>query len=172
MYIRAYSLLIVCVVLTACSTIKATNDYDPGYDFSKLKSYNWIPNPNAKLRSGLMVKHFKKSMEQQFAAKGMTLDESNPDFRIAYHSNVERRVSINNWGYGYSGWYGGGGLDVYQYEEGTAVIDFIDAKTNEMIYRSSLNAEVNRYTDNEKRMKRLEEAVSKILENFPPKIKK
>ena len=169
---RIYSLTIACFILISCSTIKAINDYDPGYDFTKLKTFSWIPDPNAKLRSELMVNHFKKTMVQQLATKGMSLNETNPDFRIAHHSNVERRFSINNWGYRYSGWYSDDGLDGYQYQEGSIVVDFIDATTNEMIYRSTISAEVNRYTDNEKRMKRLEEAVSKILEDFPPQVKK
>jgi hypothetical protein len=172
MRLSHYFLIVSFLTLAACSTIRVANDYDPGYDYSKLKSFNWIPNPNAKQRSELVAKHFKNAMERQLSTKGIVLDEENPDFRIAYHGNVERRVQVTNWGYRYPGWYGGGGgLDVYQYKEGTIVIDFIDAKSNEMIYRSSLSAEVDMYQDSQKRMERIEEAVTKIMEDFPPKTK-
>ena len=170
MNLKYFAVIVVCLLTVSCSTIRVANDY--GYDFSKLKTFNWIPNPDVKKRSELTVKHFKTIMEQRLSAKGIVINEDNPDFFIAYHSNVERRTDITNWGYGYSPWYGRSGLEVYTYDEGTAVVDFVEANSKELIYRSSLSAEVNRYKDAKKRMERIEEAVDKILENFPPKVKK
>jgi hypothetical protein len=157
--------------LAACSTMQVETDYDPGYDYSKLKTYNWVPNPSIKQGNELFEKHFQKIMGENLATKGITRDEANPDFLIAYHGDVQRRVDVTNWGYRYPGWYGG--IDVYQYNEGTIVVDFIDAKSKELIYRSTVTAEVGRGSmDFEKRQKRITEAVEKILKDFPPGGKK
>ena len=165
--IRYILLTTLLFSLASCSTIDVQSDHDPSYDFSKLQTYNWVPNPNLKKENELFEKHFQKIMGDQLASKGMTLSESSPDFLIAYHGDVQRRVDINNWGYRYPGWYGG--IDVYQYNEGTIVVDFVDANSKEMIYRSTVKAEVGRGSmDFEKRQKRIDEAVTKILENFPP----
>lgn len=170
MKIHICLLIAVSVLLNACATIRTVNDYDPDYDFSTLKTFSWIENPDVEQRSMLTVKHFKKTMEQRLAQKGITRNDSDPDFKIAFHAKVEQRLDIVNWGYRYSGWYAPyGNVDVYQYDEGTMIVDFIDAKTNELIYRSTVTAEVGLHTDIEKRKKRVEEAVEKILENFPPK---
>lgn len=170
MKIHICLLIAVSVLLNACSTIRTVNDYDPDYDFSTLKTFSWIDNPNVQQRSMLTVKHFKKTMEQKLAERGMTKTESEPDFKIAFHGKVEQKIDVVNWGYRYPGWYTPyGNVDVYQYDEGTIIVDFIDTQTNELIYRSTVSAEVGRYTDIEKRKSRIEEAVDKILENFPPK---
>ena len=61
------------------------------------------------------------------------------------------------------------GIDVYEYEEGSIVIDFVDSDTNELIYRSKVSAIISRNIDFEQRRKNIQKAVRKILENFPPK---
>ena len=173
MNIRFILIGIVVWGLAACSSIDVITDYDPGYDYAKLKTFSWVPNPNIKSENALFEKRFQKIMAEDLAKKGIALDEANPDFLIAYHSDVQRKVDITNWGYRYPGWYGHGGVDVYQYDEGTIVVDFVDAASRDLIYRSTVKAEVNRGSpDIEKREKRLAEAVEKILMDFPPKGKK
>lgn len=70
---------------------------------------------------------------------------------------------------GYGGW--GGNVQethTYEYDEGTLIIDFIDPKTWNLVWRGSALAEVNRAADPEKKRKRVDEAVRRILERFPP----
>lgn len=167
---RYLVILIFIIGLASCSSMLVNTDYDPSYDFSKLKTYYWVPNPTIREQNRLFEKHFQKIMGEKLAEKGITLDETNPDFLIAYYGNVQRKIDVQNWGYRYPGWYGG--LEVYQYDEGTMVVDFVDAKTKDLIYRGTVKAEVNRGSmDAEKRQKRITEAVEKILKNFPPNSK-
>jgi hypothetical protein len=49
------------------------------------------------------------------------------------------------------------------------IVDFVDSSSNNLIYRSTIKAELDRRsTDFERRQKRINEAVGKILKNFPP----
>jgi hypothetical protein len=155
------------MVLAACSTMRTNIDYDPSYDFNKARTYNWIPNPQIAQANELFDKHFRKVMDEKMAAKGYSVNESNPDFLIAYHGDVQSKVDVTNWGYRYPGWYGG--VEVYQYEEGTLIVDFVDSASKDLIYRATLSAEMDRRsTDFERRQKRISEAVDKILKGFPP----
>jgi hypothetical protein len=157
----------VCVALAACSTMRSNIDYDPSYDFTKAKTYNWIPNPQIAQSNELFDKHFRKVMDEKMAAKGYSVNETNPDFMIAYHGDVQSKVDVTNWGYRYPGWYGG--VEVYQYDEGTLIVDFVDSGSKNLIYRATISAEMDRSsTDFEKRQKRINEAVDKILKSFPP----
>ena len=159
--------LTACVVLAACSTMRTNIDYDPSYDFNQAKTYNWIPNPQIAQANELFDKHFRKVMDEKMAAKGYSVNESNPNFLIAYHGDVQSKVDVTNWGYRYPGWYGG--VEVYQYEEGTLIVDFVDAQSKNLIYRATLTAEMDRgSSDFERRQKRISEAVDKILKSFPP----
>ncbi len=167
MNIRIILAVITSVVLASCSTMSSQNDYDPNYDFSRLKTYSWIPNPKIEQEDQLFDKNFRSTMDKQLAAKGYSLTENNPDFKIAYHGDVQSKVDVTNWGYRYPGWYGG--VEVYQYEEGTLIVDFVDPASNSLIYRSTIKAEMDRRSsDFEKRQKRINTAVEKILKSFPP----
>lgn len=167
MKLRNLLVMAACLALVACSTMRANTDYDPTYDFAKVKTYNWIPNPQIAQQDELFDKQFRKVMDEKLAAKGYSLNESNPDILIAYHGDVQSKVDVTNWGYRYPGWYGG--VEVYQYEEGTLIVDFVDSTSKDLIYRGTLTAEMDRRsTDFERRQKRINEAVDKILKNFPP----
>ena len=71
-------------------------------------------------------------------------------------------------GYGYS-YYGGGpghnGTGT-PYTKGTLVIDILDAKTDELVWRGSA---VNRMSDPTYDAKEINKVVEKILEEFPPR---
>ena len=93
------------LILAACSSIGVSNNYDPAYAYSTLKTYSWVDNPNLNLRDPLTEKQFRQTMDNQLNEKGFVLQQSNPNFKIAYHSlDVNRKIELNNWGYGYGRW--------------------------------------------------------------------
>lgn len=157
------------ILQVGCSTtsIDVSHDYDPSYNFTKLKTYDWIPNPVTKSQAELIEKHVRKATEDRLTEKGFSIDNKNPDFYIALHAGRERKIDISNRGYGYRG-----GINVYEYQEGTLVLDIVDSKNKGLIYRGVANAELRQSDTFEKRQERIKEAVNKILEQFPPVGKK
>ena len=122
-------------------------------------------------RNSLLDKRIKESVNSQLAAKGYTQEATNPDFLTLYHTGAEDKVNVTDYGYGYGrygGWYGGGGVDVYQYKEGTLILDVIDAKSKQLVRRGFAQGTIDPDAPTEKREKRLNEAVSRMLANFPP----
>ena len=103
---------------------------------------------------------------------------SNPDFLIAEHLGKKDIVQVTDWGYKY-GKYGGNyrkhtgswkdnRFSTYQYEEGTLILDFVDAKSKELIWRGSANAKVQNVNTPEKSEKLINAAVKEILKKYPP----
>ena len=74
------------------------------------------------------------------------------------------------YGWGYSPWYYGGTYSTST-TEGTLFIDFIDAKTNELIWQGIGVADLVMSTV-EKKEARINEIVTKILAEYPPGIEK
>ena len=72
----------------------------------------------------------------------------------------------------WGGYWGPGGTSTYEYEEGSLILDFVDAKSKKLIWRGAAKAEVNRVNTPEKAEKLISEAVQEILKNFPPEPKK
>ena len=105
-----------------------------------------------------------------------------PDFYVNYHLSTEQRldVRIMNTGYaggpygrgwGGAGWGGVGWTEtrVDQYEEGTLVIDFLDASDRRLVWRGTGTRRLSRDLQPERVTKRVNEAVDEILAQFPPK---
>ena len=173
-------ILFLLAGVVGCSTVYDVQfDYDTKTDFTNLKSYNWLPVPEKADIDSLDVGRVQKAVNAEMQARGLKLTSDNPDFLIAEHLGKEDKVSIRDWGYNYSpygGYWGGywgpgGGVSTYQYEEGSLILDFIDPKTKNLIWRGSAKAEVDKSRTAEEREALINEAVQKILKNFPPPLK-
>jgi hypothetical protein len=117
----------------------------------------------------------KYAVDHQLGANGLRKTSNNPDFHIATHVGSKDKVRVTTWGYGYApygrygaGYWGSGRVDVHQYEEGSLILDFVDPKSKNLIWRGSVKAQIDRATTPKSRDKLINEAVTKILKNFPP----
>jgi hypothetical protein len=174
--IKLTLLLFILAAAVGCSTVYDVQfDYDTKTEFANLRTYNWLPVPEKADIDSLDVMRVQKAVNSEMQAKGLELASDNPDFLIAEHLGKKDKVSIRNWGYDYSpyggywgGYWGPGGVSTFQYEEGSLILDFVDPKTKNLIWRGSAKAEVDDARTPEKREALINEAVQKILKNFPP----
>ena len=162
---------------SGCATYRAYYDYDPKVRFTELKQYGWLDKPDGGWKlDELTIKRIKSSVERQLGDKGYTLNPANPDFFIAIHGGREKKVNVVDWGYAYRGYehyfYGryhpGHRIDIYEYEEGTLILDFIHGLTRELVWRGSVTKVIDPSATPEKREQVIDEAVARILVNFPP----
>jgi hypothetical protein len=165
--------LVSCLAITTmgCSTLSVTHDYDTQVDFAPLKTFGWMAQPSrVSTKMGLYDKRIKDAVNSQLSAKGYETKSSNPDFLIAYHVGVSNKIDVQDWGYNYGprGYASGRDISVYQYTQGTLILDIVDPKTKQLIWRGVAQDAVDRGASTEKKEKKLNEAVSKILEKFPP----
>ena len=72
--------------------------------------------------------------------------------------------------YDYGPYYGGGRVSSFYYRQGALVLDFIDTASNEVIWKGVATVYLSKDLTPEKIDDRVNEAVEKILENFPPAI--
>jgi hypothetical protein len=62
----------------------------------------------------------------------------------------------------------GGGVSTIHYQEGTLILDFVDPKTDNLIWRGVGKKVVSETTTPEKSDREINDAVEKILKKFPP----
>lgn len=162
----------------SCSPyIRVKYDYDQNLDFSGYHTYDWVTRPKghpadareAMLKNDLLEQRIKSAVNKTLAEKGLSQVSDSPDIFVAYHTGVEDKIKVVNWGYTYpSHYWGGRRVDVYQYEEGTLIIDFIDAKSKRLVWRASASATLSKRAKPEEMDKNIKRAVSKMLSPFPP----
>jgi hypothetical protein len=165
-------ILTLAFLIAGCSSISVNQDYDPGYDFSKLKTFGFIPITEDSGIDQLNATRLGDAIKANLTAKGYTLAE-NADFGVALFFIKQTKTNVQSYGYGYRygyGRYGGGmgGVDVSQYDEGTLVIDFVDMAKQELVWRGIGTGAVSESASVEERTENINTAVMKILEQFPP----
>jgi hypothetical protein len=181
-----FVVLIVAFAIFAmgcASSVTVKYDFDKEANFASLKTFDWLPVPTMAVgsvksaieRNSLLDKRVKTSVNEQLAAKGFTQTSDNPDVLVTYHVGVEDKVNVTDWGYNYAGYgryyggWGGSSVDVYQYTQGTLLIDIIEAKSKQLIWRGAGQGTVEQGAPAEKREQRLNNAIAKIMAKYPPK---
>ena len=149
------------LILSGCApSIKTRADYDSDHDFSQLKTFDWLkPGGNAANpmeKHPIIAKKVKRAITAEMEGKGYSLDVANPDFHIVFFGSTEDKLEVQSWGSPYAGWgyrgwvYGWGAPDVTvdQYKEATLVVDIIDAKSGELVWRGSGKGRVQQNAKN------------------------
>jgi hypothetical protein len=166
--------------LVGCSSYDIKYDYDVDSNFSAFKTYRWIPRPSssgatsartAVQSNTLLDKRIRSAVDAQMAAKGFTQSEDNPDVLVVYHTGMQDKVDVTDWGYTYAGSYWGGvgrSVDVYSYTEGTLIVDLVQASSHELVWRGSATGVVEPGRTPEQIEARLNDVVGRIFANYPP----
>jgi len=168
------------LAVAGCGTSIQTNyDYDVNAQFETFRTYNWVPRPQSEPGSAsravqqndLLDKRIKNQVDAQLKEKGLTLDTNTPDLLIVYHTGIQDKVQVNDYGYGYSDYYwgwGGRDIDVYNYEEGTLILDFVDAATQQLVWRGAGSVALDGNTNPDKSDELIRKVVGKIMSRYPP----
>jgi hypothetical protein len=182
--------MVLAAVMAGCSSMEISYDYDPKANFTGVKTYEWLNEPQKPTGdprvdgNTILEKRIHEAVDTGLAARGFREVTSDPDFLIAYHVSLDKRRSVQTlnsyygygpgWGYGYGAayrpghWGGAPETYVYEYEEGTLILDIVNPENKELIWRGSVQDEVHFKSTPEKDQTQLNEAVHKTLENFPP----
>lgn len=176
-----FSLLVLTVlILSACgSGIKISTDYDKNVSFDKYKTYSFYQFTDkgpglSELNRDRIISSIKKELE----AKGFTENNATPDFLVnaTTLAKDKKQVTGTTNYYGYGGYYrpyswgpGFGGTttyNVYEYRDGSLIIDLVDASTKKLVWQGTGNKEIDMPLKNAEKV--IPEAVTKILASFPP----
>jgi len=126
----------------------------------------------------------RTDLAQEFAGLGYVASDSNPDFCVAYYASTKQQLDVTYWDYGYAwrprwwsgygrrwgrGWGADWGMQngpmVTQYTQGTVIVDVIDPKTKDVLWRGQGVAAVS---DNEAQYEQdLKKTVAAIVDKFP-----
>lgn len=182
-------LLVICLALIAlvgCSSVQVSTDYDPNVDFSQYKTFslptNDRPPDDALAQNPLVAKRIELAVSRELEAKGFKkVDTGVPDLVVITYAGVQEKMQVNTYGSGYyGGYYGGYGYydpwwgpygqrtDVSYYDEGTLVIDLVDADDKELVWRGLGTKILEGATDPEKVQANVDKMVAKMMASFPP----
>ena len=181
---KRFSFLSVVVLLLVAGSALAQDiryNFDKNADFSKFKTYKWVPIKDAQKLSDLVDKQIKDALDTELAKKGLTkVDGDDANLYIGYQAAVgtEKQFTSFNSGWGYGpGWYGGGGMSTTTGQTSTIYIgqlavDMYDPAAKDLVWRGTASKTIDPKAKPDKQQKNLAKAVAKLLKNYPPPVKK
>jgi hypothetical protein len=173
------ALVLLAVISAGCSGMSISSDFDPTKteEMKAYGTYAWLTNPTGDPRTAgdFIDKRVKFVADKVFADKGYSLTtKSGADFLVGWHASLDRKLSYSTvstytgYGWGYGGGYGASQTYATEYKEGTLLLDIVDAKSNELVWRGIASAEVYPQADAEYKNQQITSAIQKLLSQFPP----
>lgn len=165
--------MLTAVVFTSCSSVKVVSDYDKEANFTEYKTFAFYkPGIDKAEISDLDKKRILRAIENTMTKKGFVKSEK-PDLLVNIFTKEHKEVDVyNNYGYGWgwSPWYWGGNFNTVQTStQGSLYIDLIDAKNKELIWQGKGSGYLTERM--EKKDERVNQFVTKILDEYPPEMK-
>jgi hypothetical protein len=184
---RARLLMIALAVLAGATVgfAETHSDFNKEYNLTTLKTFDF--KQQARISQDPLANNqiwgndIRKAIAANLTSNGMTQDgAAQPDFLVAYYVGLKDRYDVRSLGYGvpfygrgfgfrrWGGWPGGYDTWAVPYTEETLIIDIIDAKSNQLIWRGYNQDSINLG----KADKDFASAVDDILKKFHSDAKK
>lgn len=171
----ALAALSICAPGASAQKVKV--DFDQDFDFSTLKTYAWKRHPamegDPELRRSVGAELVRMAVSRELLDGGfLPEDVGAPDFYVTGFGTRGRGSEIVG---AIGGWYGSSNpywatgwqsVMVRNYVEGTLVLDIVDAKTAQLVWRAYCKGAVRNPS---KRDKIVNKALKKAFKKFPPK---
>ncbi len=180
------SAVALSVSLVGCSGLSVNTDYNPGAvaAIQEYRTYSWLPEPregrgaDTRVNNPITIQRIKTGIDQALQEKGYQKVESGGDFKVGWHGAIKDETNYTTYndyyGYGWGGWgYGGWGTTTstttaYTIQQGSLIVDVVDSRSNELVWRGLAQAEVGQAGSPEERQARINEACQKLFAKFPP----
>ena len=176
------------LVLAACaSAVQVRTAVTPDENLNGLRTFRVQPTPKPRIASAqstndpmlvnsISNRALRADLQRGFAKLGYAVNDSTPDFCVAYYASTNQQLDITSWDYGYPlrpRWWRGWGPRfggtyspmVTQYTQGTVIVDVFDSKNKELLWRGQGVAAVS--DDQQQYVKELQTTVAAILAKFP-----
>lgn len=171
----ALLLLASALLIAGCATT-AHHDYDraamekfSAYQSFEISTAVTDKDDESVLLSPIVDRRIERAIQQNLIAKGFEMRAESPDFRVEFQtitkirkelSEISTRFTRRHYYWGYRETY----FIPEEYEEGTYIIDIIDAATNELVWRGNYKQPLGRQAPKESEVNQI---VDNILAGFP-----
>jgi len=132
--------VLIAAAGSGCATTQISTDHDPRADFADYKTFavqsgQVMRNGRVDPHDTLMRDRIDGALANVLQEKGLQAETQNPDLIVTYTAGAQTYADTGGWGYdGYGFGDYDDGLDTVQ--EGTLLIDVIDAHTQKLVWRS------------------------------------
>lgn len=146
-----------------------------GISFAEYVTYDWGPPDNLPVgdprldNNPFFTDYLMGAVEKRLVAKGYERAlTGTPDLLVHYHASVNHQVDVYGVDTQYGYCYGNCQPQVVDFEQGTLVIDIVDARTSKVVWRGWAQDAMEGVIDDQQRLERqVDEGVGKMMRLLP-----
>lgn len=161
--------------LAGCASMNVSSHLERNVNFAEYVTYGWGPADNLPVgdprldNNPFFNDYLQGAVEKKLAAKGFERAAgTDADLLIHYHASVNQRLDVYRADQQYGYCYGDCEPQVVDFEQGTLVIDLVDAKTKKVVWRGWAQDTMTGVIDNQDRLqKQVDEGVTKMMLLLP-----
>lgn len=172
---RLLTVMAMTAFAAGCAAMTVSSHIERTANFADFVTYDWGPPDNLPVgdprldNNPFFNDYLQGAIEKKLAAKGYERAEGTaPDLLVHYHASVNQKLDVyeSDSRYGYC--YGDCRPQVVDYEQGTLVVDMVDAKTRKVVWRGWAQDTMNGVIDDQDRLeKQVDESVIKMMLLLP-----
>lgn len=165
-------MVLLLSAMAGCAPVLLGSYVSPGTDFGALRTYNWASTES--LATGdprldnnpFFHERVQQDVEKELAARGFEkIGTGTPKLRLHYHASVSQRLDLGGTNLPYRAC---DSCMPFMYDTGTLVLDFVDTRTNTLVWRAWAEESLGGAIDNQEWMeKQIDETVARLLEQLP-----
>ena len=166
---------VAALAIAGCATMTVSSHIERNVNFHEYVTYDWGPPDNLPVgdprldNNPFFRDYVQGAIEKKMAAKGYERAVTGtPDLLIHYHASVHQKLDVYEVDQRYGYCYGNCQPQVVDYEEGTLLIDVVDAKTSKVVWRGWSQDTMNGIIDDQDRLERqVDDGVTRMMRLLP-----
>ncbi len=165
------SFILAVLFVSGCSPFRVYTDYDHEVDFSRYQTFKMLKSHKERNKFGALDNQLNRTRIRRAVISALEekgyrmIEKGRADFLVATYISLQKKIDVTT--YGYHGWrYPGPRYkEVHRYKEGAIIIDIIDSREKQLIWRG-IAEDALRYEDNPE--EDVKDAVEMVMKDFPP----
>jgi len=163
-WVTIWMAIMLSLLPLAAYAAEVKSDYDRSFNLSNLQSFKFVDQTQRSAKDALAgnelaTKRIQSAIHKNLVELGLHQQETKADFVITYYAALRNRAQITTSG---RPLWAAGRIWVDQYAEGTAIVEFRDAKSGDLIWRGLVTDAV----DPNKSEEKINKAIKKLIERF------
>jgi hypothetical protein len=144
-------------------------NYDRGTDFTKFKTYKWVPITGAQHPNQITDGNITSIIDGILAGKGFVKKDADPvDLFVGYGTTIQDQQMITGFGGGGFRFGGMGMAETQTIQNGTILVDIYNTAGKLLVWRATATESLDPSSDPNKNYSKLKSALTKLMKNFPP----
>ena len=159
--------VLVSLVLSACSTVHASADYDRSRDFSRFHTWAWGPSGGAS--SPQVEEEIRNVIDAQLHKKGLVRVDGAADLEVRYRATHGETTLVQEWGTSYGPRWSG--LTPYTHSHpalvGSLVVEVFEESSKELAWRGTGTGEFPVNATDQDRARTIDRGAARMFAHFP-----